>query len=195
MKYDKLSRFMPTFLRNIIKKTYWKMTWKLNKYLHIKRGRFVCLGSKFRFSRKEPYNAYVGEMTNTDEFNTWNAKLGDIKIGKRCWFGLHNIIMGPVDIGDDVNTGPYVKILGPRHAIHDYQKKEEGKTVIGNNVWISTGSIIMFGVKIGDNAIIGPGSVVTKDVAINAYVFGNPARDLTKISPFKLKAGDTEREY
>jgi maltose O-acetyltransferase len=87
--------------------------------------------------------------------------------------------MGPVEIGDLLSTGPFAAILGPRHALLG---KTEGMTVIGKNVWLSTGSIIHFGVKIGDNAVIGPGSVVTKDVAGNAYVAGNPARNITELS-------------
>jgi acetyltransferase-like isoleucine patch superfamily enzyme len=63
--------------------------------------------------------------------------------------------------------------------------KNEGMTVIGNNVWLSAGCIIHFGVKIGDNAVIGPGSVVTKDVPENAYVAGNPARNITELSNLK----------
>ncbi len=63
--------------------------------------------------------------------------------------------------------------------------KTEGTTIIGNNVWLSTGCIIHFGVKIGDNAVVGPGSVVTKDVPENAYVAGNPARNITELSNLK----------
>ena len=55
------------------------------------------------------------------------------------------------------------------------------KTIIGNNVWVSAGSIILFGVKIGDNAIISAGSVVTKDVPEGMFVGGNPARNLTAL--------------
>lgn len=185
IKYRKLSLYMPDLMRNCIKKAYWKITWNLNKYRYIKKEKLVCLGSRFRFSCRKPYRAYIGEMTNTDEFNVWNAKAGNIYVGKRCYFGLHNIIMGPVEIGNDVSTGPYVMILGPRHAVFSHEKNERRKTEIGNEVWISTGTIIMFGVTIGDNAIIGPGSVVTKDVPSNAYVSGNPARDLTKLSGFQ----------
>ena len=90
--------------------------------------------------------------------------------------------MGPVKIGNLVSTGPFAKILGPRHAMYE---KKEGTTVIGNNVWLTTGCIIHFGVKIGDNAVIGPGSVVTKDVPENAYVAGNPARNITELSNLK----------
>ncbi|MBN2735779.1 MAG: hypothetical protein JXR70_02280 [Spirochaetales bacterium] len=94
--------------------------------------------------------------------------------------------MGPVEIGDNLSTGPHVKILGPRHAITGYENIDVNKkTIIGNNVWISTDSIILSGVTIGDNAVIGPASLVTKDVPPGAYVAGNPARDLTRVTSFK----------
>ncbi len=49
-------------------------------------------------------------------------------------------------------------------------------TVIGNDVWIGVGAIILPGVKIGDGAIIGGGSIVTKDIPPYAIAVGNPAR-------------------
>ena len=64
----------------------------------------------------------------------------------------------------------------------DKEARKRQKTIIGNKVTLTTGSIILFGVTIGENAIVGPGSVVTKDVPPNSFVFGNPARDLTKIA-------------
>ena len=88
--------------------------------------------------------------------------------------------MGPVEIGDEFSSGPYCMILGPRHAIKGYD--ETKTTIIGNNVWMSSRSIILSGVTIGDGAIIGPGSVVNKDVKAGAYVAGNPARDLTTMA-------------
>ena len=48
--------------------------------------------------------------------------------------------------------------------------------VIGENVWVGGGAIILPGVTIGDDAIIGAGSVVTRDVPKGATVVGNPAR-------------------
>jgi virginiamycin A acetyltransferase len=50
-----------------------------------------------------------------------------------------------------------------------------GDTVVGNDVWIGYGAIIMPGVCIGDGAIIATASVVTKDVPPYAIVGGNPA--------------------
>ena len=104
--------------------------------------------------------------------------------------------MGPVEIGDKLATGPYVKILGPRHPSLGYGGSEGRKTVIGNNVWISTGSIILFGVEIGDNAVVSAGSVVTKDVPAGAFVGGNPARNLSAIAhkAWGLTEAKTDKE-
>lgn len=52
------------------------------------------------------------------------------------------------------------------------------KTVIGNDVWIGFGAIIISGVNIGDGAIVAAGAVVTKDVPAYAIVGGVPARVL-----------------
>lgn len=51
-----------------------------------------------------------------------------------------------------------------------------GDTVIGNDVWIGYGAIIMPGVSIGNGAIVAAGSVVTRDIAPYAIVGGNPAQ-------------------
>ena len=48
-------------------------------------------------------------------------------------------------------------------------------SVIGNDVWIGYGAVILNGITIGDGAIIGAGSVVTKDVPPYSIVGGNPA--------------------
>lgn len=173
---------IPDFLRLIIKKFYWAMIRLKNKHVCVKKGKRVELRYGFRLDREQPYFAYIGDRTIVEEYNVWNANVGDIVIGQDCWFGLHNIIMGPVQIGNSVSTGPHVSILGPRHPTIEQDANKKDKTEIGNNVWISTGTIILFGVNVGDNSIISAGSVVTKDVPKGAFVAGNPARDLTKIA-------------
>jgi len=47
---------------------------------------------------------------------------------------------------------------------------------IGRNAWIGVGAIILPGVTIGENAVVAAGAVVTKDVAPNTIVGGNPAK-------------------
>ena len=51
----------------------------------------------------------------------------------------------------------------------------ENQVVIGDDVWIGFGSVVLSGVRIGDGAIIAAGSVVTRDVAPFAIVAGVPA--------------------
>ena len=48
--------------------------------------------------------------------------------------------------------------------------------VIGNNVMITAGAIVIGKVHIGDGAVIGAGAVVVKDVPANAVMVGTAAR-------------------
>jgi len=46
---------------------------------------------------------------------------------------------------------------------------------IADNVWIGMNAVILKGVTIGENAVVAAGSVVSKSVAANTVVAGNPA--------------------
>lgn len=50
------------------------------------------------------------------------------------------------------------------------------RAVIGDNVSVCAGAIIVGGVHIGNNVIVGAGAVVTKDIPDNCTVVGNPGR-------------------
>ncbi len=50
--------------------------------------------------------------------------------------------------------------------------------VIGNNVYIAKGSIVMGGITIGNNVTIGANAVVTKPIPDNAIVAGVPTKIL-----------------
>lgn len=66
-----------------------------------------------------------------------------------------------------------------KNLFDEYKYADESNTypiVIGNDVWIGYGSLIMQGVTIGDGAVVAAGSVVTKDIPPYAIVGGNPAR-------------------
>ena len=175
---------LPTWARSILKRAHLFIRNEYCRQKYVKLGRSAYLGSGFRLTVKNAHCVYLGERTNLEMGNIWSTTCGEIKVGDDCWFGVHNIVMGPVIIGNNVGMGPHVTIVGPHHAVRGFENNAGRMTVIGNNVWISANTTIMFGVKIGDNAIVGPASLVAHDVPPNAYVMGNPARDLTKLVKF-----------
>lgn len=59
---------------------------------------------------------------------------------------------------------------------HDLARVIHTDTYIGKNCFIGAHSIILPGIHVGDSSIVAIGSVVTKDVAPNTLVAGNPAR-------------------
>ncbi len=48
--------------------------------------------------------------------------------------------------------------------------------VIGDDVWVGSGAMILKGVTVGDRAVVAARAVVTRDVPADAIVAGNPAR-------------------
>lgn len=165
--YVRVERVTPTFVKTVAKRVYHRGRRRADMWRSIEQERFVEFGRRFRFDCKAPHKARLGARTILEDDNVWNADAGDIDVGSRCWFGLHNIVMGPIEIGDDLITGPFVAILGPRKPRSKEAPHKRAKTIIGRNVWISAGAIVLFGVSIGDNAVIGAGAVVTKDVPSN----------------------------
>jgi len=114
-----------------------------------------------------------------------------ITIGDRSFININCTVLdapiseGAITIGDDCLIGPNVQLLAVSHAVNPSQRlnKENfaAPIIIGNNVWIGAGAIILAGVSIGDNSVIGAGSVVTKSIASNTVVAGNPAIKLKDI--------------
>ncbi|WP_440878370.1 hypothetical protein [Vibrio natriegens] len=62
--------------------------------------------------------------------------------------------------------------------------------IIGNNVWIGPGAVIVGPVIIEDDVIIAPNAVVTKSVKSKAIVGGVPARIIGHTENLNYKIGD-----
>src|SRR5690606_35688850 len=65
---------------------------------------------------------------------------------------------------------------------------DQRDTIIGNDVWLGYGALILPGARIGNGAIIGAGAVVRGSVPAYAVVTGNPA------STVKLRFSEAEIE-
>ncbi len=92
---------------------------------------------------------------------------------------------GKITLGDNVFIAPEVYIITEVHAM-DVEQRIAGleyayPVTIGDNVWISTGVLILPGVTIGDNSVIGAGSVVTKDIPSDSLAVGNPCKAIRKL--------------
>lgn len=109
-------------------------------------------------------------------------KIGNVK--------FHNTLVDTltpnlVEIGDNFVSAPGSIILSHDASTYFHSGKYRvGKTTIGDNVFLGANATVMPGVTIGDNVIVGAGSVVTKDVAANAVVCGNPARFMCTVAEY-----------
>lgn len=101
---------------------------------------------------------------------------------------VDTLIPEMVEIGDNFISGPNSQILAhDASSLIHFKKHIVKKTIIGNNVFLGAGAIILPGIKVGDNVIIGAGSVVTKDVSDNSVIAGNPAKFISTIEDYKVK--------
>lgn len=134
-----------------------------------------------------PFNDFVlGEHSTIEEFSTVNNGVGKVLIGKNSIIGIGSVIIGPVQIGDNVMLAQNIVVSGLNHGYHDIKTppKEQAITssliTISDNVWIGANSVITSGVTIGRHSVVGAGSVVTKNVPDFCVVAGNPAKIIKK---------------
>lgn len=114
-----------------------------------------------------------------------------VKIGKNCSIASRDIGTEPylIELGNHVQITSGVKIFTHgagwvlRPEIPDFDSF--GRVVIGNNVYVGNGAMIMPGVVIGDNVVIGAGAVVTKSIPSGSIVAGNPAKIIGDYLSFK----------
>lgn len=116
----------------------------------------------------------------------------NIYFGNNCEVNMNCIFLDDnrIVIGDNALIAPNVQIytaFHPKNASERFgEPKEDGSfefcktqtapVIIGDNVWIGGGAVILPGVIIGDNVVIGAASVVTKDIPSNTIAYGNPCR-------------------
>ena len=166
----------------------------------------IQIGKDCWFERKDSFGRFrsvqeqglvVGDRVKVYTWTTFNIEPGgkievgddsvlvgaifmcaqSIAIGKRVVISYHVTIA-------DSDFHPKDPVLRKQDAVANapYGNKSRRPevsskpVVIGDDVHIGIGAIILKGVRIGQGARIGAGAVVTSDVSPNARVEGNPAR-------------------
>ncbi|OFW15360.1 MAG: hypothetical protein A3F69_02290 [Acidobacteria bacterium RIFCSPLOWO2_12_FULL_66_10] len=87
---------------------------------------------------------------------------------------------GGVTIGDRVLVAAHAVITSRQHPtrLPRFGVTEDAPVVIGDDVWIGAGAVILPGVTVGCGAIVGAGAVVTTSVEPFTIVGGVPARPI-----------------
>jgi acetyltransferase-like isoleucine patch superfamily enzyme len=129
-----------------------------------------------------PYRKFsLGDCSVIESFCCINNAIGDVAIGNHTRIGLHSTIIGPVNIGNEVNISQCVIVTALIHNFEEPDKtiNEQGVSarpvVIEDDVWIGANVSIMPGVTIGTHSVVAAGAVVTKDVPPHTLVAGVPA--------------------
>ena len=103
---------------------------------------------------------------------------------------MNNCLMmsrGTITIEDGALIAANAQLISNNHDLYERHIITCKPVRICKNAWIGAGATILPGVTVGENAVVGAGSVVTKDVAPNTIVAGNPARLVKQIPPYELK--------
>jgi chloramphenicol O-acetyltransferase type B len=112
-----------------------------------------------------------------------------VNIGSFCSIASHVTIFGGGEHRTDwISTFPMRIAFGLDGQHQDGHPASKGPTIIGHDVWMGTGCMVLSGVTIGHGAVIGAGAVVTSDVAPYAIAAGNPARTIR----YRLKQDDID---
>lgn len=92
---------------------------------------------------------------------------GKLKVGDKCFFNQNVSITckKQVVIGKRCQIANNVVIVDHDHAgCENWGSYVETPVIIGNDVWIGAGAVILRGTTIGDKAVIGAGSIVKGEV-------------------------------
>lgn len=97
------------------------------------------------------------------------------------------------DHGFLVSIGNHVTLTGVRVLAHDASTQiplgasKVGRVIIGDEVFVGQGAIILPNTHIGNRVVIGAGAVVSKDIPDNSIAVGNPIQIVGTYNDFVEK--------
>lgn len=148
-----------------------------NKILKKIRGRAIYNSKIDSTSKIEAGSLVINSIMGRYSFCGYDCKIINTDIGAFCSIADGVVIGGAQHPIDWVSTSPvfYAGRDSVKKKFSEFNRPQDKKSHIGNDVWIGERVIIKAGVSIGDGAVIGMGSVVTHDVKPYEIVAGIPA--------------------
>jgi acetyltransferase-like isoleucine patch superfamily enzyme len=182
----KFKKFIDWVIMNQVEtRPRWFMRLLAPLYQH--RGKHSVIHRSARMDTP-PYRLFsLGEYSVIESFVCINNAVGDVVIGDHTRIGLHNTIIGPVEIGNNVNLAQGITVTALNHNFSDANKRidEQGVSTnpvtIEDDVWVGANAVILPGVTIGEHCVVAAGAIVTKDVPPHSLVAGVPAKVIKKI--------------
>lgn len=152
---------------------------------HFFRSRtMISLSTKVQCSKKIVF----GHRCVVKPFAVIQSSGGTITFGSECAvssFDHFSTGDGDIVIGDHVRFGPNCTIVGGTKQVRSRTKLvieqpevEPNGIVIGDDVLVGAGSVILPASKIGRGAIIGAGSVIKGEIPDYAIVTGMPVKTI-----------------
>ena len=185
-KSPKLKKFIDWVIMNQVEtRPRWFIRLLAPLYQH--RGKHSVIHRSARMDTP-PYRIFsLGDYSVVESFACINNAVGDVVIGDHTRIGLHNTIIGPVEIGNHVNLAQGITVTALNHNFSDTNKRidEQGVSTnpvtIEDDVWVGANAVILPGVTIGEHCVVAAGAVVTKDVPPHSLVAGVPAKVIKQI--------------
>jgi acetyltransferase-like isoleucine patch superfamily enzyme len=160
-------------------------------------------GSFFAFPQGAVYNEHyirIGSQTAIGPYVSLAAGMAPgqelptdpvVTIGDRCLIGRGSHIVGHwgIELGDDIQTGPYVYITDQNHSYADpdvpigRQWPVEAPVRIGSGSWLGANVVILPGTSIGEHVVVAAGAVVRGTVPDRCVLAGVPARIVRRWVP------------
>jgi virginiamycin A acetyltransferase len=150
---------------------------------HFSRSRtLISWSARVQFSRKITF----GSRCVVKPFAVIQSSGGAVSFGLECAissFDHFSTGEGDIVVGDHVRFAPNCTIVGGTKQVSDRNKLivdqpevRPNGIIIGDDVLIGAGSVILPASKVGRGAVIGAGSVVNGDIPEYAIVAGAPAK-------------------
>ncbi len=155
--------------------------WFVNPFIH-KKGKGATIRRNTRIDVLPFNNFELGENSTIEDFCTVNNGVGDVIIGNGVRVGMSNVLIGPIQIGNNVIFAQNIVSSGLNHGYEDInipiskQPTSTSKITVEDDCWIGANVVITAGVTIGKHCVIAAGAIVTKSIPPFSIAVGNPAK-------------------